>query len=462
MKTVKPFSRTDLDFLISQFRSGESGWFCICKPAWGFLMLSHLKKPAPYFPFLSLLCALFAVSCTRPKLESRTDALRASWAPSALSQSECDDLGLAGFKDALEIQLKWLRAAPASNEFTFGPAKFGRDQYLAGLEFLAGLLDGGMEPARFCKEVEANFEFFEVYGEQRWGEILLTSYYEPELPASARKTSALTQPIYRVPTDLVEVAASVLPENQRVSVPLRGRLTQEGGKNRLIPYYTREEIDRTLALKGKQLELAWSDPVDVFFMQIQGSGSLIFPDGKKMRIGYADQNGHPYQPIGRYLIQWIPLEKMTLQTIEEHLRSLPPKISAKILFRNPSYVFFRPLEGAPVSSLGVPVTSGRTLAVDGRYFPKGALTFLEFQKPVFATETDREPKDYKEVSRFAFDQDSGGAIRGGGRADLFWGGGPDAKRNAGVIKHPAHLYYLAPKASFLEARGLFPIHPTSR
>jgi len=231
-------------------------------------------------------------------------------------------------------------------------------------------------------------------------------------------------------------------EQKSTSPILRGRLV----KRTVLPYFNREEIDSMGLIRNKSNELAYADPIDVFVLQIQGSGVVQFSDGSRLRIGYAAQNGYPYVPIGRFLLGKIPKESMSMQAIENELRSMPFYEAQDLLNQNPSYVFFDVLDSDAVTSLGTPVRPGRTIATDRQYFPKGALAFLLFEKPVFANEAQMVPDSWSPASRFVMDQDTGGAIRGPGRLDLYWGRGKVARQSAGVIKNRGQLYYLIPKA----------------
>jgi membrane-bound lytic murein transglycosylase A len=217
-----------------------------------------------------------------------------------------------------------------------------------------------------------------------------------------------------------------------------------------LPYYTREEIESKQVLEGQNLEFAWVDPVDAFFVQIQGSGTVRFEDGEELRLGYAAKNGHPFIGISKYLSDVIPVERMSMQAVDGYLRQLPEDEMKRILNKNPSYVFFRILEGKPVTSLGAEVVDGRTIATDPSFFPKGALAYMEFPKPVFKDEASIEPIGWEPTSRLVLDQDTGGAIRGPYRVDLYWGSGKEAGRHAGVMKERGRLYYLVPKDGFLE------------
>lgn len=152
-----------------------------------------------------------------------------------------------------------------------------------------------------------------------------------------------------------------------------------------------------------------------------------------------------YEPIGKFLKDYIPLNQMSLQTIEKFLRGLPKNRLQNYLNKNPSYVFFKTSEDHAITDLGVPATEGRTIATDKRFFPKGALALLSFSKPTFESSEEIAPTSFQSVTRFVLDQDIGGVITGGGRVDLFWGQGDQSKRFAGVIKQVGKLYYLAPK-----------------
>jgi membrane-bound lytic murein transglycosylase A len=263
---------------------------------------------------------------------------------------------------------------------------------------------------------------------------LMTGYYEALLRGSRQRTERYRYPLYRVPDDLIVVdLAAVYP--QLKGMRLRGRL--EG--RRLVPYFDRAEIDGNNApLRGN--EIAWVDDLlDLFFLQIQGSGRVALENGDSLRVGYAEQNGHPYVPIGRLLIERGALtrEEVSMQSIKAWLRANPDR-STELLNSNPSYVFFRELPAAgegPPGALGVPLTPRRSIAVDRRHIPLGA--------PVFISTT--WPGDTRALERLTFAQDTGGAIRGVVRADFFWGAGEAAERAAGLMKERLRMWVLLPR-----------------
>jgi Membrane-bound lytic murein transglycosylase len=264
---------------------------------------------------------------------------------------------------------------------------------------------------------------------------LITGYYEPVYPGSLKPTQAANVPIYGVPSDLIVVNLdSIYPELK--GKRLRGRL--EGRV--LKPYDTAETINS----KGLNAPvLAWlTDPMDLQFLQIQGSGRVQLDNGRQLRIGYADQNGHPYKPIGRWLVEQGELKKedVTMSTIHAWAMMHPERVH-EMLASNPSYVFFTQnpdsTEG-PRGSLNVPLTAGYSVAVDRKVIPLGSLLWLS------TTQADGQP-----IVRPVAAQDTGGAIAGEVRADFFVGTGPKAGQIAGDMKQKGNIWLLWPKGAAL-------------
>ncbi len=263
---------------------------------------------------------------------------------------------------------------------------------------------------------------------------LITGYYQPILRGSKNKTDKYRYPLYTRPDDLITVElASLFPElaNKRV----RGRVVG----NKLIPYYSRAEIDSDQTpLQGR--ELYWTDDaVELFFLQIQGSGIIQLDTGEKIPVGYADQNGQAYQSIGRLLIDKgeLTADKASMQGIKDWAKKNPGRLR-ELLNNNPSYVFFKELPNnlpGPIGALGVPILAERVLAIDPKFIPLGA--------PVMLSTT--QPNNSKPLNRLMMAQDTGGAIKGGVRADLFWGAGYEAGRAAGSMKQKGKMWVLLPK-----------------
>ena len=263
---------------------------------------------------------------------------------------------------------------------------------------------------------------------------LITGYYEPLLNGSRKKSVQTPYPLYRQPNDLISVElGDVYPDLKFKRV--RGKLVG----NKLLPYYTRAEIETDPSpLQGQ--EFIWIDDIiDVFFLQIQGSGLVQLDNGEQVHVGYADQNGYSYNSIGRLLVERgeLTLEQASMQGIKNWARNNLDKLR-ELLNSNPSYVFFRELPAGlpgPLGALGVPIIAQRTMAVDPKYIPLGA--------PVFLSTT--QPNSNVPLKRLMMAQDAGGAIKGGVRADLFWGSGNEAGRQAGAMKQKGKVWVLLPK-----------------
>lgn len=283
---------------------------------------------------------------------------------------------------------------------------------------------------------EQGFTPYQVFNPDGSAQGLITGYYEPKLSGSRVRTERFRYPLYAAPDDLLTIDLSeVYP--QLKDLRLRGRLQ---GK-RVVPYYNRADIDNGKApMQGR--ELFWvENAVDLFFLQIQGSGRIELPDGSLVKVGYAEQNGHPYISIGRKLIDAGELkpEEASMQGIKAWAERNPEKLGA-LLAQNPSYVFFRELPNglsAPLGALGVPLTNEYSIAVDPRTIPLGA--------PVLLSTTF--PNSTEPLNRLMLAQDTGGAIKGAVRADFFWGFGEQAGAQAGRMKQSGRMWVLFPKGS---------------
>ena len=285
--------------------------------------------------------------------------------------------------------------------------------------------------------LEATFVPYAVIAPEGSATGLVTGYYEPVLDGSRGRTDRFRYPIYGVPDDLVDVElASLYPELK--GLRLRGRLDGR----RLVPYYSRAEIDA----HGDGFEapvIAWvADPVELFFLQIQGSGQIRLGGDDRIRVSYADQNGHPYSSLGRYLVAQgeLPLEQASMDGIKQWAQAHPEQLR-HALEQNPSYVFFRelPASGGPIGALGAPLSAGYSIAVDRRFYPLGAPVYLATTLP---------PSD-QPLERLVMAQDTGGAIRGAVRADLFCGSGTEAGSLAGGMRQQGRMWVLWPRGETL-------------
>jgi membrane-bound lytic murein transglycosylase A len=386
---------------------------------------------------LLTLSAVLFCGCAAKVATGPNDAFR-EISPPTLS----DDLQFAGLREAIDTQARVLQSS-SRVQMQIGPVSVSRADYARALEQLSTVISGSGSPETKFAYIRENFRFFEFAGGDSPGQVLLTGYFEPVLRASLTPTTQFSRPLYAKPPDLLTVTLSSFSDRFKEEKALKARLKGQ----QVIPYFSREEIDGKGALHGKGLELVWVDPVDAFFLQIQGSGTVVLPSGEERHLVYADKNGHRYEAVGKFLRDRIAPAKITMQRVEAALRSMTPQERDHTLSLNPSYVFFSPSKQRAITSLGIPATPGRTVAVDPRFAPKGALAFLTFQKPLFDPRQryGEDPKTFEESSRFVLDQDSGGAITGTGRVDLFWGRGDDAKRHAGVMQNQARILYLVPR-----------------
>ncbi|VAW06791.1 Membrane-bound lytic murein transglycosylase A [hydrothermal vent metagenome] len=294
---------------------------------------------------------------------------------------------------------------------------------------LAAEQQGSLTDHMARKFFEQNFTVIS-YGSDTEG--LFTGYFAPEYPGSDKPTELYNTPLYAVPEDLKIVDLG------RFSSALQGKsIIGEVHEGEFIPYKDREVIDNG-ALKNRSLELVWlKDPTDAFFMHIQGSGVIRYENGDRKLFGYAGKNGKAYHAIGKFLIESgeIKAEDMSMQAIRAWISDNPLQAQA-LMWKNPSYVFFRPMDtDKPVGAMNVELTAGRSLAVDRAYVPLGLPLWLDL-KP---SSEQADP-----IRRLVIAQDTGGAIKGRVRADLYWGIGADAGLMAGPMKDRGRYYFLLP------------------
>ncbi len=389
-----------------------------------------------YIPFILLLalvaCVRAPVLVTKPEeaLEER------SWWRAVVPRDDQD------FKDvstAVRQSLEYYKKLPPKTLFTFGPEQVSANEMVATLQnFLLIIENDSLTFDQKTKRIKNDFILYRSVG-SNGGRVLFTGYYEPLLTCKLAADGAYKYPLYRRPDDIIEIDLAQFGDNFPRS-KIFGRLDNK----KVIPYYSREEINQKHAIAKRGLEMLWcDDPVAIYFLQIQGSGKVDLGDGNVVSVLFDGQNGRPYRSIGKYLIDSgaITQENMSMQMIREYLRTHPNEVF-KILNQNPSYVFFRLDMGPPLGNIGVPLTPGRSIATDSKLFPKGALAIIATKKPVIE---NGAIKAWKPFTRFVLNQDAGGAIKGPGRVDLFWGHGPEAEISAGYMQQEGELYFLVRK-----------------
>lgn len=344
-----------------------------------------------------------------------------------------DDLDVESLHLAISHSLVYLQKLPPDLVVGEQPRPFTVLELQESLIAFDSLLDRWHCRDCIARAIAAGFELVGSSAEPDQTQVLFTGYYQPVIDASLSPSDEYRFPIYGVPSDLVT-------QDQNGERKL-GRIDNDV----LVPYYTRREIDQLGVLRGRNLEIAWvKDPIDLFFLHIQGSGLLRLRDGGEISVGYAAQSGLPYRSIGRLLIDngKVAREEMSMQRLRRYLTENPTE-QEEVFAYNESYVFFRVLEGGPVGSLGVPITAGRSIATDSRLFPRGALALLQTDIPVFGALG--ELAGWRPVTRFVLNQDTGGAIRGPQRADYYFGTGDEAGALAGYMNRQGRMYFLVLK-----------------
>jgi membrane-bound lytic murein transglycosylase A len=348
-----------------------------------------------------------------------------------------DDLEFEGLEYSVLKSMAYLQKVPADRIYQFGPDQYDAAHLLQSLEQFMDFIRTNPSNRDLQKFIRSNYLVYQSVGRDQEGEVLFTGYYEPHLNGRLQPDDEFRFPIYALPEDLIKIDLSTFNEKY-AGESIVGRYTGET----VVPYYDRREIDEQNALADKAQPLAWiKDPVDVFFLQIQGSGKIFLDTGEVINVHYNGSNGRPYRSIGKLLIdeQKIPQEEMSMQKIRSYLHEHPEEM-APVLNHNPSYVFFKLEPEGPLGYLNVLLTPGRSVALDRRIFPPAALVFVQTKKPV--VDSAGQIDSWADCSRFVLNQDTGGAIRGPGRADLFWGSGPYAEIAAGHLAHTGKLFFL--------------------
>ena len=351
-----------------------------------------------------------------------------------------DDMNTDSLMLAVRRNLEYLGRLAPETVFRYGSHEFTCQQVRESQEAFLNLISKGLDEGQLSREMRKTFRVYRATGQVGNRRVLFTGYYEPVYEGSLSPDETFRYPLYRPPDDLIKIDLSLFREKFKGE-----RIIARIEDKKVLPYYSRYQIEAERVLKGKGLEIVWlKDPLDVAFLHIQGSGRLRLPNEKEFLVHFQVSNGQPYRSIGRYMIErgFLLREEMSMQAIKKYLTE-NPEVRDEVLNHNPSYVFFEKVENGPLGSLGVLLTPGRSVALDSTIFPKGALGFISCQKPLVNDQGDII--GWTPFSRFVLNQDSGGAIKGAGRADVFWGNGPYAELTAGHLQHDGDLYLLIKK-----------------
>lgn len=351
-----------------------------------------------------------------------------------------DDMDFESLEQAAENNLEYLNRLAQDQTFQYGPHEYSRDHVIETQRMLLNILKNAQSSKEIKKTIKKEFLLYRAAGRAGKKEVLFTGYFEPIYDARITPDDNYKFPLYRLPEDLIKIDLTLFKDKYK-GESIIARIEDK----QVLPYYSRMEIENQEILKNKNLEIAWlNNPLDVAFLHIQGSGRLQIKDGDFLSVGYHSSNGREYKSIGNYLIEkdYMTTEEMSMQGIRQYL-SMHPDILDDTLNYNPSYIFFRVLDKGPLGNIGVPLTPGRSIALDSRLFPKGSLCFIKSEKPVIYSNDEIEK--WEKFSRFIINQDTGGAITGAGRADIFWGSGEYAELAAGHLKHEGELFLLIKK-----------------
>ena len=350
--------------------------------------------------------------------------------PSSSIPSLTDDLDVASLSLAIDRSLQYFSRFNDADVYYVGARQSTVAEMVETLKAFRDIVSVTESDQAKQKKIRDTFDFYRSRGDDINGQVIFTGYYEPILSGSLSKTTQYRYPLYRAPDETVAL-------NAGKSV---GRMV----KGEVLPHYKRAEIDSDKSLAGRNLEIVWVDDfVALFFLQIQGSGKVRLSDGNLIQVGYAQSNGYPYRSISNYMVDKGMLSKndTSLPAIKKYLREHPDEME-RVFNYNERYVFFRLLDKGPIGSLGIAVTGGRTIASDPGVFPKGALAFIRTRKPLI---DKGEVAKWITFSRFVLNQDTGAAIIGAGRIDIFCGGGAEAEGMAGRLKEGGELIFLLKK-----------------
>lgn len=397
--------------------------------------MSNRSRSVPVFVVQSLMAAvLFAALWALPALA----CAQMAEVPPSRHPVFADDLGYAGLSRVIGQTIAYYEKLPPSRRMAYGPDVYTVEDLISGLRRFEQFMGKKPSAGAVKKFLRENARVYAHIEQSEPVSVLFTGYYEPVIQGSRKKTELFQYPVYGRPKDLVELDLSVFGAGCDPGSAV-GRVAD----GRVVPYYDRRTIDTTHVLESSAEVIAWAaDPVKLFFLHVQGSGRIRLQDGDMIAVHFDITNGRPYKSIGKYLIDKGKIDRsnMSMQAIAAYLEKHPGEIR-DVLFSNPRYVFFRKARGGPKGSLGVDLTPGRSVALDREVSPAGALLFICAKKPPDKNAAGRK-HDWIPFCRFACSQDTGSAISGKKRADLFWGSGACARMAAGHMQHRGRIYYL--------------------
>ncbi len=393
-----------------------------------------------YGSFFYTQVLVLILACFFPAFQDKASGLTMQRVSGQGIPSFEDDADFSGLMPALAQAVEYYNSMNPESVIHYGKDRYRARDIKEGLEAFLRLLSGDYTRQEIVAFLNNHARVYEYVKEDKPVSVLFTGYFLMSINGMKKPTSRFCYPVYGMPYDMV----SADPKSFGCRCPV---ITGRVEKGRLIPYFDRKAIEEEGVLAGRAPVIAWTDdPIALFFMHIQGSGIINFPDGESISVGYAGTNGRPYVSIGKVMVDsgLIAKEDISMKAIEDYLRSNPGKIN-DILWQNPRYVFFQKKDQG-AGSLGVPLTPRRSLALDPVFTPRGTLVWVDTKVPLCGGDHDDladpgRPK-LQRFARFMLHQDTGAAIKGPGRADIFFGSGRCARISAGYLKSPGRIYYI--------------------
>jgi len=401
-----------------------------------------MKVRESIFNLLLLFPVLLITTCA-PIKEMPRKEFRGGQTPftSFHDAGQMDDLDLDSLEKAVAQSILYYEKMGSKGSYCLRDKCYSSLEMIAGLETFLKIMRRDMMPEELERTLREEFiidRAADIVGAE--GKVLITGYYEPILEGSRIKTDRFRYPLYKTPEETMVVPVD-RPNGQDGRDKLIGRLHN----GEVIPHFSRQEIDENGVLAGRGLEIAWvDDPVALFLLHIQGSGKIRLPDGRLLHVTYAQSNGRPFRGLTGMMVEK-GLLKENEKSYEKMKRFLldNPEGRQELMNYNERYVFFRIAAEGPLGALNLPLVAGRSIATDLDIYPRGALALIKTRKPV----VDEQGRiiSWQAFSRFVLNQDTGAAIKGPGRVDLFCGTGEKAERTAGAMKEIGELYFLVKK-----------------
>lgn len=346
----------------------------------------------------------------------------------ALLPLPADDLDRAGMLEILNTDLDYWERRPDSATIRIGPDTYDAPRLRRTIKALIDIFSAEIPAVELRRTLGEHFKIYRASADDGTGKTVITGYYEAEIQVTKKPDAQHKYPVLLKPSDLVKTSAAMGVDFDY------GRYDADG---RLVPHYSTKEIHAG-ALSDKGLELVWSaHPSRIMLLQIQGSGVLRFPDGDHIRAGFDGANGHPYRSVQRLLMDCGEVPSMSFKDFIAYLSAQGPR-EERLVDINPRYIYFqaRPKDSRPYGAIGRALTPGRSVAIDPKYIPYGMFGLLKSRRPVASGAS----LSFKDFNRFISTHDTGSAIRGPGRVDLFWGSGQTAETEASSMKAPGELY----------------------